>query len=143
MNNSYHRAVAASQKLLAGIAENLSPKEAWDYYAGLSLVEASTAFTYYWIYNNFMENVVLLKNEAIRKSFNKLLCLYGINKILEYSGSYFEGGILTSEAIKFAFTAKEELLADLRNDALGLVEGFAYDDNTLKSAHRKIRREGL
>jgi hypothetical protein len=29
-----------------------------------------------------------------------------VNKILEYSGSYFEAGVLTSEAVKLIFTAK-------------------------------------
>ena len=134
MNNSYFRSVAASQKLLAGIGEGLSAKESWDYYSGLSLVDASTAFIYYWIFNNFFEHVYAIKYEAVRRVLIKLLCLYGVNKILEYSGSYYEAGILTSDAVKLAFSAKEHLLADLRNDALGLVEGFSYDDNTLKSA---------
>lgn len=106
MNNSYFRGVAAAQKLLAGIGEGLSPKESWDYYSGLALVDASTAFTYYWIFNNFFENVYSVKYEAVRKSLIKLLCLYGVNKILDHTGSYYEAGVLTSEAVKLVFTAK-------------------------------------
>ena len=134
MGNSFFRGVAATKKLLAGIGEGLSPKESWDYYSGLALVDASTAFIYYWIFNTFFESVYAVKYEAVRKSLIKLLCLYGVNKILEHSGSIFEAEVLTSEAVKLAFSAKEQLLAELRNDALGLVEGFDYDDNTLKSA---------
>lgn len=134
MNNSYFRAVAASQKVIAGIGEGLSPKESWDYYSGLSLVEASTAFIYYWIFNNFFEHVYAVKYEAVRKSLIKVLCLYGVHKILEYSGSYYEAGVLSSQATKLVFSAKEQLLSELRNDAIGLVEAYGYDDNTLKSA---------
>ena len=134
MGNSYFRGVAATQKLIAGIGEGLSPKESWDYYSGLALVDASVAFIYYWIFNTFFESVYAIRYEAVRKTLIKLACLYGVNRILENSGSIFEAGVLNGEAVKLAFSAKEQLLAELRNDALGLVEGFDYDDNTLKSA---------
>jgi len=54
-------------------------KEAWDHYAGLELVEAATAHTYLWIYQNFYEKIYLkTKNERVRAVLIKLLLLYGV-----------------------------------------------------------------
>jgi hypothetical protein len=36
----------------------------------------------------------------------KVLCLYGIHKILEFSQGFYEGKILSSNAFKLAFKAK-------------------------------------
>lgn len=87
-----------------------------------------------WLFKNFMLNVIAINNESVKTVMNKLLCLYGVTKILDNASGYYEGRILDSKAFKFAFAAKEKLLAELRNEAIGLVEAFCYDDNTLASA---------
>ncbi len=80
----------AGEKLAKGISEGLSPKDAWDHYAGLELVEAGTAHTYLWIYQNFYEKIYLkTKNERVRAVLIKLLLLYGVEKIVERSSSFY------------------------------------------------------
>lgn len=134
MNHAYFKLTAANNRLMEGVAQGLTPKQAWDQYAGILLAEAGMAFTYMWLFKTFMLGVMAINNEIVKTVMNKLLCLYGITKILDNAAGYYEGKILDSKAFKMAFAAKEKLLAELRNEAIGLVEAFCYDDNTLASA---------
>lgn len=135
MHHAYFKINAASEHLIQGVTnEGLTPKQSWDQHAGIMLTEASTAFIYNWIYKTFMEGVLRLNNESVRSVMLKLLCLYGIDKILDNAGGFFQGKILDSSAFKLLNEAKEKLLSELRPEALGLVEAFCYDDNTLASA---------
>lgn len=43
-------------------------------------------------------------------------------------------GVITSSTLKNVQSLREKLLAELRPDALSIVEAFQYDDNTLHSA---------
>ena len=113
----------------------MSPKDAWDHYAGLELVEAGTAHSYLWMYQNFYEKIYLkTKNERARAVLIKLLLLYGVEKIVERSSSFYEMGVISSSTLKNIQNLREKLLAELRPDALTIVESFEYDDNTLHSA---------
>ena len=64
----------------------------------------------------------------------KLLLLYGVEKIVERSSSFYEMGVISSSTLKNIQNLREKLLAELRPDALTIVESFEYDDNTLHSA---------
>lgn len=76
-------------------------KESWDQYAGLELVDAAIAHTYLWIFQNFHEKIYLkTKNEKVRAILIKLLLLYGTDKILERSASFYEVGVITSSTLK-------------------------------------------
>lgn len=134
MNHAYFKIVAANNRLMDGVGQGLSPKQAWDHHAGILLTEAAAAFTYMWIFKTFMLGVMSINNETVKSVLNKVLCLYGITKILDNASGYYEGKVLDSKGFKFAFAAKEKLLSELRNESIGLVEAFCYDDNTLASA---------
>jgi acyl-CoA oxidase len=101
----------------------------------LELVEAGTAHSYLWMYQNFYEKIYLkTKNERARAVLIKLLLLYGLEKIVERSSSFYEMGVISSSTLKNIQNLREKLLAELRPDALTIVESFEYDDNTLHSA---------
>lgn len=53
MNNSCQRIKKASEKILQGVTGGQDMKRVWDELAGLELVEASIAHSYYWMVNNF------------------------------------------------------------------------------------------
>jgi acyl-CoA oxidase len=74
------------------------------------------------------------KNERARAVLIKLLLLYGVEKIVERSSSFYEMGVISSSTLKNIQNLREKLLAELRPDALTIVESFEYDDNTLHSA---------
>lgn len=87
------------------------------------------------MYQNFYEKIYLkTKNERARAVLIKLLLLYGVEKIVERSSSFYEMGVISSSTLKNIQNLREKLLAELRPDALTIVESFEYDDNTLHSA---------
>jgi acyl-CoA oxidase len=87
------------------------------------------------MYQNFYEKIYLkTKNERARAVLIKLLLLYGLEKIVERSSSFYEMGVISSSTLKNIQNLREKLLAELRPDALTIVESFEYDDNTLHSA---------
>jgi hypothetical protein len=54
-----------------------------------------------WIYQNFYEKIYLkTKNERVRAVLIKLLLLYGVEKIVERSSSFYEMGVITSSTLK-------------------------------------------
>ena len=87
------------------------------------------------MYQNFYEKIYLkTKNERARAVLIKLLLLYGLEKVVERSSSFYEMGVISSSTLKNIQNLREKLLAELRPDALTIVESFEYDDNTLHSA---------
>lgn len=134
MHHAYFKINQANTRLMGGVMEGLTPKQSWDHHAGILLAEASTSFIYYWIFKTFMQGVMEMNNEAVRAVMNKVLCLYGVTKILDNASGFYEGKVLDSNAFKLAFSVKEKLLNELKSEAIGLVEAFCYDDNTLASA---------
>jgi hypothetical protein len=70
----------------------------------------------------------------VRQILTKLLLLYGIEKILTRSAQYFATGVITGNTLVTFQKVKEQLLTQIRPDALNLVESFEYSDNTLHSA---------
>ena len=122
MYHSCESVKKAAAKLTNGISEGTNPKEVWDTQAGLALTEASTAHTYFWIYENFFMRIYnSTNNEKLRKSLRNLLLLYGIDKIIDRANHYFESGTITSATLKTFHKAKETILALVRPDALALV----------------------
>lgn len=62
MNHAYYKLVAANDKLMEGVANGLTPKQSWDQYAGILLTEASTAFTYMFMFKTFMLRALAVNN---------------------------------------------------------------------------------
>ncbi|KAL4508172.1 hypothetical protein ABPG72_021545 [Tetrahymena utriculariae] len=126
----------ASQKIMEGLEKGLSMKETWDSYAGINLVDASTAHVEYFTYTSFLEMIVEASNEKVKEVLIKLCLLYGIQKLISNPSSFFENGYMTGEQFKMIKQAKEDLLFELRNEALSLVEAFCYSDGCLGALGR-------
>ena len=93
------------------------------------------SYPIYFTYQNFYEQIYTsTKNEKNRAVLFKLLLLYGVEKIILKSSLIFESGVITSSTLKQCQLVKEKLLAELRPEALSLVDSFAFEDNTLHSA---------
>jgi cell division protein FtsI/penicillin-binding protein 2 len=64
----------------------------------------------------------------------RLFLLYAVDKILDYSTSFFESWSITSTTFKSLRELREKLFEEIRPDAINYVEAFQYSDNTLMSA---------
>ena len=60
----------------------------WDEVAGIDVVEASTAHSYYWMVKNFYVDVTKIEDRNTRKALGRVSLLYAIEKIIDYSTSY-------------------------------------------------------
>ena len=65
-------------KLTEGIANGLSEKQAWDTYAGLSLVRAALAHSTFTIHCFFIQEVMKIKQSSLKAVMKKLCALWGI-----------------------------------------------------------------
>lgn len=62
------------------------------------------------MYQNFYEKIYLkTKNERARAVLIKLLLLYGLEKIVERSSSFYEMGVITSSTLKNIQNLRERL----------------------------------
>lgn len=100
----------------------------------MALVQTAQIFCYYWSCKNFADKANNVKDIPTRNVLNKLVLLYSITKILSRSNGFYENNIISGSIFKIIFKTKQKLLNELRNEAIGLVEAFSYNDNTLKTA---------
>lgn len=121
INNSCYRIKKAGEKILSGVTGGMDMKKTWDEHSGIELVEAATAHSYYWMVNNYHEAVKAISDKDTQTAMNRLLLLYTIDKILEYSTSFFETKSITSSTFKALRELRYQLLEEIRPDALTLV----------------------
>lgn len=111
LTHSCNAVKKAALKFQVNLGEGLKPKQVIDERAGISMVVAGKAHTYYWVFQNFLEKIYTgTKNERVRSVLIKVLQLYGVEKILEFGGAFFESGTITAETLKQCQVAKERLL---------------------------------
>lgn len=86
--------------MLQGITGGMELKKTWDELAGIDLVEASIAHSYYWMVNNLHEVVTKIEDQNTRKAMERVFFLYAVEKIIENSTSFFETNSITSRTLK-------------------------------------------
>ncbi|CAD8156667.1 unnamed protein product [Paramecium octaurelia] len=125
----------AGQKLQTLMGDKgLTFKEATDKHLGILLQEIAHTQSNYWTYRTFLEEVNALTDPNIKSALTQLCLLYGLNKILEQQGQLFEYGVLSGPQFVWIRETRDELISNLKDNALGLVEAIAYDDNSVRSA---------
>lgn len=70
----------------------------------------------------------------MKEVLKSLFLLYAIDKINEYSISFYETGVLGSTSLKTYRLIREKLLSKIRPNALTIVESFDYSDDNLHTA---------
>ncbi|EAR89261.1 peroxisomal acyl-CoA oxidase (macronuclear) [Tetrahymena thermophila SB210] len=129
------RVVKAANQLEDSVKiKKMHPKEAFDTAAGSLLCDAATSHTHYYIFNSFFEKIIQVNDESIREVLSRLCALYALTKIVERPDALYEGGHINGEQLKLMREAREQLLVELRPEAIGLAEAWSFHDNTLRSA---------
>jgi acyl-CoA oxidase len=123
-----------ASKLSEGVKQGMTEKQAWDTFAGISLCEAGIAHSIFTVHTFYINFVQTIQEPNLKTVMTKLCVLYGLEKIIERASRVYESGILAPEAFQLINEKREALLAEIRPEALTLVEAFEYSDNTLQSA---------
>jgi len=70
-------------KMAEGISNGLSEKQAWDSYAGITLVKSAIAHSILTMHTFFLQEVMKIKQDDLKKVMKKLCILWGIEKLIE------------------------------------------------------------
>ncbi len=76
-------------KLSQGIKSGMSEKEAWDTYAGISLVDAAFAHATVTVYGFYLDAVKKVDSPTLKAVLTKLCVLFGLEKLIERSGKVY------------------------------------------------------
>ncbi|XP_062581681.1 peroxisomal acyl-coenzyme A oxidase 1-like [Saccostrea cucullata] len=131
-----HRAA----RLLENAARNIerlvrsgkSRQEAWNASTVL-LTWAATAFSHLFVVNAFVENVNKNKTKEIEGILTTLCKLYAVHGIIERLGEFIQDGFFSPVQVTYLQNKLTELLAEMRPDAVALVDAFDYPDQVLDS----------
>lgn len=98
-------------------------------------MDAATAHSYYLMVKFYWDKInELCKEPRLKEVLTTLFLLYAVERISEYSLSFYETGVLGSTSLKTYRQIREKLLARVRPNALTIVEAFDYSDGNLHSA---------
>lgn len=135
-----HQQVAAGKiKMCADnmdrrIRGGISPEDAWNM-TSIELAQCAEAHARAIIVNRFVETVAeLIVSDALKTVLTQLSELYGVYWLLQKSGDFLMYSDVTSQDISSLQKWMEQLLAQIRPNAVGIVDGFDICDEILSSA---------
>ena len=117
-----------------GKPDTVSEQELRNKHIGIKLQTMAMVHSAYYSYNSFREAIVMEKDERVKIILEQLCKLFGINMVLAHCGTIASGAFITKEQIATLKMLKEELLAKLRPNLMGIVDGFGIPDKFIRSA---------
>ncbi|KAM5149054.1 peroxisomal acyl-coenzyme A oxidase 2 isoform 1-T2 [Mantella aurantiaca] len=133
-NRAYRLIAAAANKLHRLVQSGVEQYVAWNS-TTVELVKASIAHIHYLVVKNFASVPSSLSTQPEIKTVLKRLChLYALHGIFTSSGDFLQHGYLSGKQLDLVTMAYLGLLAELRKDAVLLVDAFDYTDQQLISA---------
>ncbi|EDV23614.1 uncharacterized protein TRIADDRAFT_28074 [Trichoplax adhaerens] len=125
---------SAAQFLESQISQGLDTSEAMNR-SGIEFVRCAKAHCYYFVTRNFFQSTALLKcSKEIKESLLTLGVVFALNGIADNSGEFLEDCFITGTQMEFV---RERILycyKQLRPNLVGLVDAFAFADQSLNSA---------
>ncbi|XP_040215027.1 peroxisomal acyl-coenzyme A oxidase 2 isoform X3 [Rana temporaria] len=133
-SRAYSLIAAAASKLHCLVQSGTEQYVAWNS-TSVELVKASIGHIHYLIVKTFASALSSLSTQPEIKTVLQRLCdLYALHGIFTSAGDFLQHGYLSGKQLDLATTAYLGLLADLRKDAVLLVDAFDYTDQQLISA---------
>ncbi|XP_063239947.1 probable peroxisomal acyl-coenzyme A oxidase 1 [Bacillus rossius redtenbacheri] len=135
-----HEDVAAGKiRLAAGnmasrIKSGTSPEDAWNM-TSIELAQCAEAHCRCLLASTFLDTLKSLEiSDSLRSVLTHLCELYAVYWLLQKSGDFLRFSAVTAQDIDHAQRWLEQLLAAVRPDAVGVVDGFDICDEVLSSA---------
>ncbi|XP_029040875.1 probable peroxisomal acyl-coenzyme A oxidase 1 [Osmia bicornis bicornis] len=136
-----HQAVAAGKIRLATenmdsrIQKGISSEDAWNQ-TSIELAQCADAHCRAFIVQQFVEAVsqITSVSKQLFQVLSQFCELYAIHSVLQRRGDFLQFSFLKNENIPSLQSRLEELLAAIRPNAVGIVDGFDIRDEILGSA---------
>ncbi|KAK3088150.1 hypothetical protein FSP39_015398 [Pinctada imbricata] len=124
---------AAADAIQAMVMSGSSPQEAWNKNT-VPLTWAALAFCHMFVVKNFFEMVEDAKMDGQTKAAFMALCkLYAVNGVITHLGEFIQDGYLNNQQVQYIQKSLLDLLAEIRPNAVALVDAFDYPDAILQS----------
>ncbi|KAM4023059.1 peroxisomal acyl-coenzyme A oxidase 2-like [Anomaloglossus baeobatrachus] len=131
---AYSLVTSAAKKMQNLMQSGSEQYLAWNSTA-VELVKTSIAHSHLWTVKIFVSAVHSVSSDPEITAVLKRLCdLYALHGIFTSAGDFLQHGYLSGKQLDMATTAYLGLLAQLRKDAVLLVDAFDYTDEQLLSA---------
>ncbi|XP_066452698.1 peroxisomal acyl-coenzyme A oxidase 2-like [Eleutherodactylus coqui] len=131
---AYRLTASAARKLQNLVQSGVEQYLAWNS-SSVELVKASIAHSHFLTVKIFISALNSLPDQPDVKAVLKRLCdLYALHGIVTSAGDFLQHGYLSGKQLDVVITAYLGLLAELRKDAVLLVDAFDFTDEQLLSA---------
>ncbi|KAL1006051.1 hypothetical protein UPYG_G00067240 [Umbra pygmaea] len=122
----------AAKSIQQELQRRVSQEDAWNNSA-IDLVRASDAHCHYVVVKLFASKLGEIKDTAVHSVLSTLALLYALQGITQHSGDFLQAGLLNAPQLTQVSQSLKELLAQLRPNAVALVDAFDYCDEMLNS----------
>ncbi|KAG7491652.1 hypothetical protein MATL_G00006290 [Megalops atlanticus] len=122
----------AAKNLQVELQHSKSKEDAWNN-TSIDLVRASDAHCHYVVVKLFAAKLGEVGDTAVHSALSTLALLYALQGVTQHSGDFLQAGLLTVPQLSQISQRLKELLAQLRPNAVALVDAFDYRDEMLNS----------
>ncbi|XP_020323991.1 peroxisomal acyl-coenzyme A oxidase 1-like isoform X2 [Oncorhynchus kisutch] len=122
----------AAKSIHQELQKRVSQEDAWNNSA-IDLVRASNAHCHYVVVKLFAAKLGEIGDTGVHSVLSTLALLYALQGIQQHSGDFLQTGLLSVPQLSQVSQRLKELLAQLRPNAVALVDAFDYCDEMLNS----------
>uniref|UniRef100_A0A8C7I5K5 Acyl-coenzyme A oxidase n=1 Tax=Oncorhynchus kisutch TaxID=8019 RepID=A0A8C7I5K5_ONCKI len=122
----------AAKSIQQELQKRVSQEDAWNNSA-IDLVRASDAHCHYVVVKLFAAKLGEIGDTGVHSVLSTLALLYALQGIQQHSGDFLQTGLLSVPQLSQVSQRLKDLLAQLRPNAVALVDAFDYRDEMLNS----------
>ncbi|XP_053493211.1 peroxisomal acyl-coenzyme A oxidase 1 isoform X1 [Ictalurus furcatus] len=122
----------AAKSLQTELQHSKSQEDAWNN-SSLELIRASDAHCHYVVVKLFAAKLSEIGNTAVYSVLSTLALLYALHGVASNSGDFLQAGLLTVPQLAQITQRIKALMAEIRPNAVALVDAFDYRDEMLNS----------
>ncbi|XP_029480627.1 peroxisomal acyl-coenzyme A oxidase 1-like isoform X2 [Oncorhynchus nerka] len=122
----------AAKSIQQELQKRVSQEDAWNNSA-IDLVRASDAHCHYVVVKLFAAKLGEMGDTGVHSVLSTLALLYALQGIQQHSGDFLQTGLLSVPQLSQVSQRLKDLLAQLRPNAVALVDAFDYRDEMLNS----------
>ncbi|XP_074543344.1 peroxisomal acyl-coenzyme A oxidase 1 isoform X1 [Halichoeres trimaculatus] len=122
----------AAKSIQQELQRRRSQEDAWNNSA-IDLVRASDAHCHYVVVKLFTDKLRDISDTGVHSVMSTLALLYALQGITKNSGDFLQAGLLSVPQVLQTSVRIKELLAQLRPNAVALVDAFDHNDKKLNS----------